>query len=119
MRLANDSWSGCRSSRRGRLVRISWLSVVRLSIPALLAVLLAARAPDVRAQRADRAIRLADLAPARQRTVVVLGHEHWGLPDEAWDHLDQVVEIPMVGAGSSLNLAVAGSLVLYKLAGLA
>jgi tRNA (guanosine-2'-O-)-methyltransferase len=67
---------------------------------------------------ADDARRLADLAPARQRTVVVLGHEHWGLPDEAWDHLDDVVEIPMVGAGASLNLAVAGSLVLYKLAGL-
>jgi tRNA (guanosine-2'-O-)-methyltransferase len=29
-----------------------------------------------------------------------------------------VVEIPMVGSGLSLNVAVAGSLVLYKLAGL-
>jgi tRNA (guanosine-2'-O-)-methyltransferase len=68
---------------------------------------------------ADDAVRLAELRPARQRTVVVLGHEHWGLPDEAWDLLDQVVEIPMAGTGSSLSLAVAGSLVLYKLAGLA
>lgn len=48
----------------------------------------------------------------------MLGHEHWGLPDEAWDHLDRVIEIPMVGSGASLNLATAGSLVLYKLAGL-
>ena len=32
--------------------------------------------------------------------------------------LDRVVEIPMVGTGHSLNVAVAGSLVLYKLAGL-
>jgi tRNA (guanosine-2'-O-)-methyltransferase len=68
---------------------------------------------------ADDAIRLADLAPARQRTVMLLGHEHHGLPDEAWDQLDGVVEIPMVGMGASLNVAVAGSLVLYKLAGLA
>jgi tRNA (guanosine-2'-O-)-methyltransferase len=29
-----------------------------------------------------------------------------------------VVEIPMVGHGLSLNVAVAGSLALYKLAGL-
>ncbi len=54
----------------------------------------------------------------KRRTVVVLGHERFGLPDQAWDHLDEVIEIPMIGTGSSLNLAVAGSLVLYKLAGL-
>jgi tRNA (guanosine-2'-O-)-methyltransferase len=67
---------------------------------------------------ADDATHLADVAPARQRTIVLLGHEHSGIPDEAWDLLDEVVEIPMVGVGSSLNVAVAGSLVLYKLAGL-
>lgn len=32
--------------------------------------------------------------------------------------MDGAVEIPMVGHGHSLNVAVAGSLVLYKLAGL-
>jgi tRNA (guanosine-2'-O-)-methyltransferase len=47
----------------------------------------------------------------------VLGHEHQGIRDDAWDLLDTVVEIPMVGVGSSLNVAVAGSLVLYRLAG--
>jgi tRNA G18 (ribose-2'-O)-methylase SpoU len=31
--------------------------------------------------------------------------------------LDVGVEIPMIGIGASLNLAVAGSLVLYRLAG--
>jgi tRNA (guanosine-2'-O-)-methyltransferase len=67
---------------------------------------------------AKRAIALAALAPARARTVVVLGHEHDGIPYEAWALLDDVVEIPIVGAGGSLNLAVAGSLVLYRLAGL-
>jgi tRNA (guanosine-2'-O-)-methyltransferase len=57
---------------------------------------------------ADEAIRLADLP----------GHERTGIPPEALDLLDAAVEIPMVGSGGSLNVAVAGSLVLYRLAGL-
>jgi tRNA (guanosine-2'-O-)-methyltransferase len=67
---------------------------------------------------AEEAVRLADLAPADRRTVMVLGHEATGIPPEALDLLDLAVEIPMVGTGHSLNVAVAGSLVLYKLAGL-
>ncbi|MCQ4206404.1 TrmH family RNA methyltransferase [Streptomyces longispororuber] len=67
---------------------------------------------------ADEAVRLADLPTAREPTVVVLGHEQSGIPPEALDLLDVCVEIPMVGHGASLNVAVAGSLVLYKLAGL-
>ena len=67
---------------------------------------------------AEDATRLADVPAARERTIVVLGHERHGIPDDAWDLLDTMVEIPMVGAGSSLNVAVAGSLVLYRLAGL-
>ena len=67
---------------------------------------------------AEEAVRLADLPAARGRTIAVLGHEQTGIPPEALDLLDTVVEIPMVGTGASLNVAVAGSLVLYKLAGL-
>jgi len=67
---------------------------------------------------ADDAVRLADLPAARQRTVIVLGNESDGIPYDALPLLDQVVEIPMVGHGLSLNVAVAGSLALYKLAGL-
>ncbi|MGW3241387.1 TrmH family RNA methyltransferase [Streptomyces sp. NPDC001070] len=67
---------------------------------------------------ADEAVRLADLPAARRTTVVVLGHEQQGIPPEALDLLDLAVEIPMVGTGASLNVAVAGSLALYKLAGL-
>ncbi len=67
---------------------------------------------------ADEAIRLADLPAARERTIAVLGHEQTGIPGEAIDLLDAVVEIPMIGTGASLNVAVAGSLVLYRLAGL-
>ena len=66
---------------------------------------------------ADEAIRLADLPAARGRTIAVLGHERAGIPAEALDLLDLAVEIPMIGTGASLNVAVAGSLVLYRLAG--
>ena len=67
---------------------------------------------------AEEAIRLADLPVARRRTIAVLGHEQTGIPPEAVELLDVAVEIPMVGSGASLNVAVAGSLVLYRLAGL-
>ncbi|GAA4623214.1 TrmH family RNA methyltransferase [Actinoallomurus vinaceus] len=67
---------------------------------------------------AEGAVRLADLPMAPGRTVLVLGHEQSGIPPEALDLLDEVVEIPMIGTGASLNVAVAGSLVLYKLAGM-
>jgi tRNA (guanosine-2'-O-)-methyltransferase len=59
---------------------------------------LAARSPRGRQPRlsvelAEAAIRLADLPAARQRTIVVLGHEQTGLPPDALDLLDDVVEI--------------------------
>jgi tRNA (guanosine-2'-O-)-methyltransferase len=66
---------------------------------------------------AEEAVRLADLPAARQRTIAVLGHERTGIPAEAVDLLDVAVEIPMIGTGTTLNVAVAGSLVLYRLAG--
>jgi len=67
---------------------------------------------------ADEAVRLADLKPARRRTVIVLGHEQTGIPDEALEYIDSAVEIPMIGSGKTLNVAVAGSLAVYRLAGL-
>lgn len=87
--------------------QIGWLAAQR-----------AAGSVIVGAELADEAVRLADLPAARQRTVLVLGHEQLGIPAEALDLLDVAVEIPMVGHGASLNVAVAGSLVLYRLAGL-
>jgi tRNA (guanosine-2'-O-)-methyltransferase len=72
----------------------------------------------VAVELAEDAIPLTRLTPASRRTVVLLGHEHGGVPDEVWNSIDQVIEIPMVGRGASLNVAVAGSLVLYRLAGL-
>jgi tRNA (guanosine-2'-O-)-methyltransferase len=84
-----------------------WLEAERAGGATILAV-----------ELADPSVRLAQLEPARKRTVVLLGHEHQGVPPEIWDLVDQAVEIPMVGTGSSLNVAVAGSLALYRLAGL-
>jgi tRNA (guanosine-2'-O-)-methyltransferase len=52
-----------------------------------------------------------------EKVIMVLGNECQGIPDSAWPYLDEVIEIPMMGVGNSLNVAVAGSLVLYKLAG--
>lgn len=72
----------------------------------------------VAVELADGAVALPRLEPALQRTVVLLGHEWHGIPDEQVEAADLCVEIPMVGQGASLNVAVAGSLVLYKLAGL-
>jgi tRNA (guanosine-2'-O-)-methyltransferase len=66
----------------------------------------------------EDSISLRHVHQASARSVILLGHEHSGLPAEVWPFLDRVVEIPMMGVGQSLNVAVAGSLVLYKLAGL-
>jgi tRNA (guanosine-2'-O-)-methyltransferase len=88
--------------------KLSWVAQQRRRGSVVLAV-----------ELAEDALPLTRLEPARQRTVVLLGHEHLGVPDEAWPLVDDVVEIPMVGRGGSLNVAVAGSLVLYRLAGLA
>lgn len=72
----------------------------------------------VAVELADGAVALSRLEPAMQRTVVLLGHEWHGVPEAIVETADQCVEIPMVGVGASLNVAVAGSLVLYRLAGM-
>jgi tRNA (guanosine-2'-O-)-methyltransferase len=73
----------------------------------------------VAVELAEGGIALPRLEPASGRTVVLLGHEISGVPDEHVEAADACVEIPMVGVGASLNVAVAGSLVLYRLTGLA
>lgn len=72
----------------------------------------------VAVELADGATALPRLAPATQSTVLLLGHEHHGIPDEVLADVDECVEIPMAGWGASLNVAVAGSLVAYRLAGM-
>lgn len=72
----------------------------------------------VAVELAEGATPLPRLEPSRTPTVLLLGHEHQGVPDEVLARVDECVEIPMVGWGASLNVAVAGSLVAYRLVGL-
>lgn len=72
----------------------------------------------VAVELSDGATPLALLEPARQPTLLLLGHESIGVPDEVLAIADEIVQIPMVGVGVSLNVAVAGSLVAYRLAGM-
>lgn len=88
--------------------KLAWIEQERTRDTAIVAV-----------ELAEDATPLTRVDPARTRTVVLLGHERQGVPPDAWPLLDDVIEIPMVGRGASLNVAVAGSLVLYRLAGLA
>ena len=75
-------------------------------------------AQSVAVELADDAVRLGNLPAARTRTIVLLGHERDGVPLAALELADLAVEIPMIGTGLSLNVAVAGSLVAYRLAGM-
>ena len=47
---------------------------------------------------------------------LVLGNEAWGLPPAAKSLLDGLVGIPMPGPAESLNVAVAGSILLFEAA---
>lgn len=47
-------------------------------------------------------------------TILVLGEERQGLTDHQRELCSDLVRIPMVGGANSLNLAVAGSLLLYE-----
>jgi tRNA G18 (ribose-2'-O)-methylase SpoU len=60
---------------------------------------------------------LRELGAATAPTTLLLGNEVTGIPQVALAACHEVVEIPMEGMGNSLNVAVSGSLVLYKLKG--
>ncbi|MEX1023331.1 MAG: RNA methyltransferase [Dehalococcoidia bacterium] len=49
-----------------------------------------------------------------ERTVLLMGSERAGLPEEHQRRCDRLVSIPMMGRADSLNLAVASALVLYE-----
>ena len=100
---------------RGRRPCIHWVTP---SKEAWIAGQRAAGKRIVAVELADGATSLVRLEPAREPTVLLLGHEHHGVPDEVLVDVDECVQIPMVGWGASLNVAVAGSLVAYRLAGL-
>jgi RNA methyltransferase, TrmH family len=49
-----------------------------------------------------------------RRVALVLGNEAWGLGPDAGDLLDEVVGIPMPGPAESLNVGIAGSILLFE-----
>lgn len=57
-----------------------------------------------------------DHADLRRPVAVVVGNEAWGLPDDVLAVVDTTVSIPMPGPLESLNVAVAGSILLYEIA---
>ena len=50
----------------------------------------------------------------RSPHALVLGNEAWGLPEGARERLDQIVHVPMPGRAESLNVGIAGSIVLFE-----
>ena len=50
-----------------------------------------------------------------RKTVLVVGHENHGIPQDAWEFIPEAVEIGQRGIGSCLNVAVAGSIALWWL----
>ncbi len=49
-----------------------------------------------------------------RRTAFVLGNEAWGLEPEITARLDEIVSIPMPGPVESLNVGIAGSILLFE-----
>jgi TrmH family RNA methyltransferase len=49
-----------------------------------------------------------------QPTALVLGNESWGLPENERELLDVHISIPMPGSVESLNVATAGSIIIFE-----
>jgi TrmH family RNA methyltransferase len=48
------------------------------------------------------------------RVAIVLGNEGWGIATEAQALIDRSVRIPMPGPAESLNVGIAGSILLFE-----
>ncbi len=49
-----------------------------------------------------------------EKVGLILGHERWGISKEILELVDGVIEIPMKGKKSSLNVGVAAAIVVYE-----
>ncbi|NWG54465.1 MAG: RNA methyltransferase [Hydrogenophilaceae bacterium] len=61
-----------------------------------------------------RATQRHDQAPLGERTLILMGNEQAGLPEEVEEACDALVRIPMRGRADSLNLAMAATLMVYE-----
>jgi len=88
-----------------------------LRVPEPLAWLAAdAPRPVIAVELADGALPVSAL-PALTEATIVLGNERGGVPQEALDLADVVVEIPQAGVGNCLNVSIAGAIVLAHVFG--
>jgi TrmH family RNA methyltransferase len=55
-----------------------------------------------------------DKADYGQKSIVLMGNEQAGLPEDVEAECDELVRIPMMGAADSLNLASAASVMIYE-----
>lgn len=50
-----------------------------------------------------------------QKQILILGNEVLGIDEEVLNLVDQVIEIPMAGSKESLNVGVAGAVVMFEI----
>jgi len=93
-------------------VQVEWCATAMEAIARLraegAAIVAVERAPGAQPFWASPSLDAASLA-------LVLGHEREGVASGVLDLADAVVEVPMLGAGASLNVAVAAAVVLYEI----
>lgn len=63
-----------------------------------------------------RSLSINDAELPLNHTMLVLGHETSGVPEEILHQSDMIVHIPMPGVGFCLNTSQAGNIVLYEMA---
>jgi TrmH family RNA methyltransferase len=89
------------------------LPVVRGADPAEAVAALGTEDVQVLAAAADGELSMHEAELSRP-TVLLLGNEAWGLPDEVRGLADQTVRVPIHGNAESLNLAAAAALLLFE-----
>lgn len=65
-------------------------------------------------EQADQSVPLTSYPPADQ-SVLIVGHEVLGVPEELLECCDDIVHIPMLGRKKSLNVSVAAGIALHHL----
>ena len=67
------------------------------------------------AEVTERAIPLADFSPVPEKWVLILGNEEEGVPEEILNAADTVLQIEMEPDVKSFNVAMAASILMYRL----
>ena len=65
-------------------------------------------------EQSEKSLNLFNFKPAAP-LALVLGNEVTGVPQNLLQEADQILELPMLGAKESLNVAVTGAVAMYRL----